>query len=68
MLSDVVEQLRLEELNLAVSDPLVRCVLALEGQEKGDPAKDAERFLRLVYKDGSNLKRLQPVFKDLYKD
>ena len=68
VLSDVVEQLRLEELNLAVSDPLVRCVLALEGQEKGDPAKDAERFLRLVYKDGSNLKRLQPVFKDLYKD
>lgn len=68
VLSDVVEQLRLEELNLAVSDPLVRCVLALEGQEKGDPAKDAECFLRLVYKDGSNLKRLQPVFKDLYKD
>ena len=64
----MVEQLRLEKLNLAVSDPLVRCVLALEGQEKGDPAKDAERFLRLVYEDGSNLKRLRPVFKELYKD
>jgi hypothetical protein len=68
VLSDVVEQLRLEELNLAISDPLVRCVLALRGRETGDPQKSAERFLKLVYNDESNLKRLKPTFKELYKD
>lgn len=65
--SSVIEQLRLEEINLAINDPLIRCVLSLEGQETGDPQKNAERFLHLVYKDQSNLNRLQPIFKDLYK-
>jgi uncharacterized protein YcbX len=68
VLSDVVEQLRLEELDLAISDPLVRCVLALRGRETGDPQKSAERFLKLVYNDESNLKRLKPTFKELYRD
>jgi len=68
-LSKVVEQLELEEYNLAVSGPLVRCFLALTGQEsaKGDPQEEAERFLRSVYKEKSNLDRLLPAFKDLYK-
>jgi hypothetical protein len=63
--SNVVEQLRLEGVNLAINDPLVRCVLSLEGKRTGDPQKDAERFLRLVYKDQSNLKRLRDLFKKL---
>jgi hypothetical protein len=68
-LSNVVAQIQLEEYNLAVSDPLVRCFLALMDQKsaKGDPQEDAERFLRLVYGDRSNLDRLLPTFKDLYK-
>ena len=69
VLSNVVEQLRLEELNLAVNEPLVRCVLALNDRrsKKGDPLKDAERFLRLIYGDQSNIDRLRPAFTDLYK-
>ena len=70
VLSNVVEQLRLEELNLAVNEPLVRCVLALNDRRSkkgGDPLKDAERFLRLLYGDQSNIDRLRPAFKDLYK-
>lgn len=69
VLSGVVDQLKVEELNLAVSEPLMRCVLAFNDLEnkKDDPLKDAERFLRLIYRDKSNLDRLRPVFKDLYK-
>jgi drug/metabolite transporter superfamily protein YnfA len=63
--SNVVEQLRLEDVNLAINDPLVRCVLSLEGKRTGDPQKDAERFLQLVYKDQSNLRRLRDLFKKL---
>jgi hypothetical protein len=69
VLSNVVEQIRLEELNLAVSEPLVRCILTLNDEEsgKGDPLEDAERFLWDVYGNKSNLARLRPVFEDLYK-
>jgi hypothetical protein len=65
----VVDQLRGEELNLAVSEPLMRCVLGLNDGEvkKGDSLKDAERFLRLIHRNKSNLDRLRPVSKDLYK-
>ena len=69
VLSGVVDQLKVEELNLALSEPLMRCVLAFNDgkSKKGDPLKDAEHFLRLIYRDKSNLDRLQLVFKDLYK-
>src|SRR5215210_211377 len=69
VLSGVVDQLKVEELKLAVSEPLMRCVLTLNDREskKGNSLKDAERFLRLIYRDKSNLDRLRPVFKDLYK-
>jgi hypothetical protein len=65
----VVDQLRGEELNLAVSEPLMRCVLGLNDGEvkKGDSLKDAERFLRLIHRNKSNLDGLRLVSKDLYK-
>ena len=47
----------------------MRCVLTLNDRrsKKGDPLKDAERFLRLIYGDQSNIDRLRPAFNDLYK-
>ena len=70
VLSSVVKQIRLEELNLAVSDPLVRFVLDRfgGGSGKGDPREDVKNFLRLAYGSRSNLDRLEPVFEELYKN
>ncbi len=66
--SNVVSQVRLEEYNLAVSAPLVRFVLDLNDDKPGeDPLEDAKRFLRLTYGSRSNLDRLEPIFKELYK-
>jgi hypothetical protein len=70
VLSSVVKQIRLEELNLAVSDPLVRFVLDRDGgrDANGDPREDIKTFLRLAYGNRSNLDRLEPVFEELYKN
>lgn len=65
--SNVVNQIRLEELNLAVSAPLMRFVLALNDRASNDPLEDAQRFLRLAYGNRSNLDRLEPIFKEFYK-
>jgi hypothetical protein len=67
-LSQVVQQIQLEELNLAVSEPLVRYILSLDGRDKqSDPLEEAKRFLEVSYGDKSNLARLLPVFEELYK-
>lgn len=68
VLSQLVGQIRLEELNIAVSEPLVGFVLALNDDESDDPKEDAQRFLRLAYGNRSNLDRLVPVFKEFYKN
>lgn len=70
VLSSVVKQIRLEELNLAVSDPLVRFVLDRLGgtSGSGDPREDVKNFLQLAYGSRSNLDRLEPVFEELYKN
>ena len=70
VLSSVVKQIRLEELNLAVSDPLVRFVLDRDGggDGNGDPREDVKTFLRLAYGNRSNLDRLEPLFEELYKN
>ena len=70
VLSSVVKQIRLEELNLAVSDPLVRFVLDHNGggSAGGDPREDVKTFLRMAYGNRSNLDRLEPVFEELYKN
>lgn len=66
-LSNVIRQIWQEDLNLAISDPLISCVLNLKEKKKDDPRKNVEYFLRLVYGKESNLHRLQPLFKQLYK-
>lgn len=70
VLSSVVKQIRLEELNFAVSDPLVRFVLDRNGggSAGGDPREDFKTFLRLAYGNRSNLDRLEPLFEELYKN
>ena len=65
---DVVGQLKIEELNLAVSEPLVRYVLTPQGEQTtNDPMLAIRRFLELVYDSTSNVERLEAVFTDLYK-
>ncbi|MGI8915098.1 MAG: hypothetical protein ACR2JY_15150 [Chloroflexota bacterium] len=67
-MADVLDQLKLEELNLAVSEPLVRYVLTPQGDQIGDdPMLAIRRFLELVYDSTSNVERLEAVFTDLYK-
>lgn len=67
VLSQLVGQIRLEELNIAASEPLVTYVLTLGDEESDDPQENAKRFLELAYGDRSNLNRLLPVFEELYK-
>jgi hypothetical protein len=65
---DVVSQLKIEELNLAVSEPIVRYVLTPQGEQTtNDPMLAIRRFLELVYDSTSNVERLEAVFTDLYK-
>jgi hypothetical protein len=67
-MADVVDQLKMEELNLAVSEPLVRYVLAPQGEQVADdPMLAIRRFLELVYGGSrSNVERLEAVFTNLY--
>lgn len=67
-MADVVDQLKIEELNLAVSEPLVRYVLAPQGEQVADdPMLAVRRFLELVYGGSrSNVERLEAVFTNLY--
>ncbi len=57
VLSGVVEQFRLGELNLAVSEPW--CATS-SPQRRGDLMEDARNLLRLVYGDKSNLTSSDP--------
>ena len=68
VISQLVAQIRLEELNIAACKPLVDFVLALNDKDTNDPMEDAQRFLKLVYGKRSNLDRLLPAFKSLYKN
>ena len=69
--NDVVNQLKLEEIYLGVSEPLVRYVLSPEadkgGQVVSDPGAAAKRFLSLIYESTPNIERLGMVFLDLYR-
>jgi hypothetical protein len=68
--TDVVNQLRLEEIYLGVSEPLVRYVLAPEagnGAAIRDPQAAAARFLDLIYESTPNIERLGGVLIDLYR-
>jgi hypothetical protein len=65
VLGHVVAQLRLEELNLAVSEPLVSFVLDQRDGSESDPAKRLANFINLVDAD-ANLVRLQTILKGLY--
>lgn len=67
-LSDVEQQIKIEELNLAISEPLVRYVLAPQSTElAADPKAAAKRFLELIYSGTSNVERLENVFSNLYR-
>jgi hypothetical protein len=67
----VVNQLRLEEIYLGVSEPLVRYVLAPEASKGGkvasDPSAAARRFMELIYESTPNIDRLGTVFLDIYR-
>jgi hypothetical protein len=69
--TDVVNQLRLEEIYLGVSEPLVRYVLAPEASKGGkvasDPSAAARRFMELIYESTPNIDRLGTVFLDIYR-
>jgi hypothetical protein len=68
--TDAINQLRLEEIYLGVSEPLVRYVLGSEARDGAaikDPHAAARRFLDLIYESTPNIERLSGVLMDLYR-
>ena len=66
-----MNQLRLEEIYLGVSEPLARYVLGPEARVGSavisDPQAAARRFLALIYQSTPNIERLSGVVTDLYR-
>jgi hypothetical protein len=70
--ADVVNQIRLEEIYLGVSEPLARYVVSPAANTGTsdvvyDPRAAARRFLSIMYDSTPNIDRLGSVFQALYR-